>query len=407
VTVRRPLRVCHVTYSFYETDNRVMRYAETLAARGDHVDVVALRRPGQGTRVTLRGVGIFRVQRRAVNEKSASAYLLKTLWFFVKCLVLLSVRSLGKPYDIVHVHNIPDFLVFSAAVAKLLGAAVILDIHDVVPELYTGKFGTRERSLVFRSLLVVERMSCRFANHVVVANHLWHDKLTRRSVAHEKCTVILNYPDVTLFRPLPRLDRDGDARFLFLYPGTLNHHQGLDLAVEAFSRACAQMPGAEFHIYGDGPALDALREQATALGLGERVRFMDRVPLTEMPQLMASADAGVVPKRADGFGNEAFSTKILEFMACGVPVIVSRTKVDAHYFNDDVVRFFSPGDAADLARSMIWAYDRRGRHDAWLSRAIEFARLNSWQKHAGDYLDIIEDLGNADAARAPEARGKA
>jgi glycosyltransferase involved in cell wall biosynthesis len=396
-----------VAYSFYENDSRVIRYAEALADDGNEVDVIALRRPGQAMTGYSRGVRVYRIQRRAVTEKTAGVYLIKTLWFFIQATVFLTALHIKKGYDIIHVHNMPDFLVFTAAVPKLRSAAVILDIHDMVPELYSGKFGTREQSLVFRSLVVVERMSCRFANHVVVANHLWYDKLTRRSVTHGKCTVILNYPDVTVFRPLARLDRNGNDRFLFLYPGTLNYHQGLDIAVGAFSKACAQMPGAEFRVYGDGPERDALRQQAKELGIGERVTFMDRVPLTEVPHLMASVDAGVVPKRADGFGNEAFSTKILEFMACGVPVIVSRTKVDAHYFNDDVVRFFSPGDAADLARSMMWVYERRGRHDAWIARAIEFARLNSWQKHVRDYLDIIEDLGHANAGRAPKAGGKA
>ena len=64
---------------------------------------------------------------------------------------------------------------------------------------------------------------------------------------------------------------------------------------------------------------------------------------------MAEADLGIVPKRNDSFGDEAFSTKILEFMASGVPVVVSSTRVDRHYFNDKVVRFFPSGDIGRLA----------------------------------------------------------
>ncbi len=47
---------------------------------------------------------------------------------------------------------------------------------------------------------------------------------------------------------------------------------------------------------------------------------------------MSKADLGIVPKRAAGFGDEAFSTKILEFMALGVPVIASETQIDRYYF---------------------------------------------------------------------------
>jgi len=68
---------------------------------------------------------------------------------------------------------------------------------------------------------------------------------------------------------------------------------------------------------------------------------------------MASADIGVVPKRADSFGDQAFSTKIFEFMALGVPVIVSRTQIDSFYFDDSVVKFFDSKDEESLAEAML------------------------------------------------------
>jgi glycosyltransferase involved in cell wall biosynthesis len=118
--------------------------------------------------------------------------------------------------------------------------------------------------------------------------------------------------------------------------------------------------------------------------------------LTEVARIMAAADVGVVPKRADGFGNEAFSTKTLEFMACGVPVIVSRTLVDSHYFNDSLVQFFTPGDHVDLARAMVQVYERRGDRVAWSAAARRFAEANSWQERAGDYLRVFDGLAGSD-----------
>jgi glycosyltransferase involved in cell wall biosynthesis len=385
------LRVCHVAYTFYENDNRVIRYAEALADRGDVVDVIALRRAGQSSRGVTNGVRVHRIQRRSVNERGALSYLCKLVWFLCKSMALLTVLQFRRRYDVVHVHNVPDFLVFAALVPKMMGARVILDIHDILPELYCGKFGSEQQSAIFRALLHVERVSCRFADHVIVANHLWHQKLIRRTVAADKCTAIMNYPDLRLFMPAPQ-PRSVDVPFVFLYPGTLNHHQGLDIAIDGFSEACERMPGAELHIYGEGPARPMLLEKAAQPHLAGRIRIMDRVPLQEVSRLMAAADVGVVPKRADGFGNEAFSTKILEFMACGVPVIVSRTQVDAHYFDDTLVRFFEPGSAADLARAMTWAYEQRGAHGELVARARGFAVRNSWQERAVDYLQIIGRL---------------
>jgi glycosyltransferase involved in cell wall biosynthesis len=397
--VRGGVRVCHLAYTFYESDNRLMRYAEPIAQAGNDVDVIALRRAGQAWSAVTSGVRVFRIQRRTINEKSTNAYLLKLVWFFVKSAVVLTLLQLRRRYDIVHVHNVPDFLVFATFAPKLMGARIILDIHDILPELYASKFGAAKDSLVFRSLLAVERKSCRFADHVIVANHLWYEKLIRRSLASDKCTAIMNYPDLTLFRPLRLGCRRGEGKFVILYPGSLNQHQGVDIAIKAFALVRNAMPGAEFHIYGEGPARPSLEHLTRELGLEGRVKLRDQVPLSEIPQLMASADVGVVPKRADGFGNEAFSTKVLEFMACGVPVVVSRTEVDAYYFDDSLVRFFESGHTADLGAALLWVYEHRTEHDAWIRNARDYAVRYSWQSRAVDYYALFDGLSRETSRR--------
>jgi glycosyltransferase involved in cell wall biosynthesis len=76
-------------------------------------------------------------------------------------------------------------------------------------------------------------------------------------------------------------------------------------------------------------------------------------------QVIANADLGVVPKRADSFGNEAYSTKIMEFMSQGVPVVISRTKVDSHYFEEGTVHFFPSGDSQAMAEAMLDVVNNR------------------------------------------------
>ena len=389
---RSPLRVCHVAYSFYENDNRIIRYAEALADDGNEVDVISLRRPGQALTGRSGGVRVFRIQTRAVTEKTAWMYLLKNLWFFVQATACLTVLHVKRGYDIVHVHNVPDFLVFTAWLPKLAGSRIILDIHDILPELYCGKFGAAEHSAVFRLMLWIERLSCKFADHVIVANDLWHDKLVQRTIPSKRCSTILNYPDLRIFKPLSEEKKRTDGKFIFLYPGTLNRHQGVDVAIKAFSLTKDAMPDAEFHIYGEGPAWPELVKLAQDPGMNGRVKVNGRVPLAEITGVMASANVGVVPKRADGFGNEAFSTKILEFMACGVPVIVSRTLVDEHYFDDSVVRFFASGSEEDLAGAMRSVYEQRSHHGQWIENARQLAQRYSWQERVDDYRTLVASL---------------
>jgi glycosyltransferase involved in cell wall biosynthesis len=384
-------KVCMLVYSNYEIDGRVRRYAETLARRGDHVDVIALtdgKRPlGQ---VTLKGVNVYRVQRRQPDERSKWTYASRLLRFLFVSSVFLTRRQHRDRYDLVHVHNVPDFLVFAAWYPKVAGAKLILDIHDIVPELFGSKFGGKSNRLYVKMLKAIEKASAAFVDHVIVSNHLWSAKLIARSVPKDKCSVFLNNVDQAIFFPHPRARKDD--KIVIAFPGTFQWHQGLDLAIEALALVRKQVPNAELHLYGNGRLEGDLRGLADRLGLNGSVRFFSSVPLDRMPEVMADVDLGVVPKRADGFGNEAYSTKIMEFMSQGVPVIVSRTKIDTYYFDDTVVRFFPSGDVQGLADAMLELIRRKDMRDSLSVRGRDYVAKNSWDVRKQDYFDLVDSL---------------
>ena len=379
-----------VAYSFYEGDNRVRRYAETLARRGDRVDVVSLRQNGQPPRGIINGVHVFRIQRRVVNEKSKFSYLGRLLLFFMRSMTFLSVQQMKERYDLVHVHSVPDFEVFAAVVPKLTGSKIILDIHDLVPEFYLSKFKGTERSLAFRLLTTVERVSARFSDHVIAANHIWEKRLQERSVKESKCTTILNFPDTEIFQARGRTRTDN--RFVILYPGTLNYHQGIDIAIRALALIRDQVPQAEFHIYGSGEQLNPLKALVQELGLEKRVFLMGTKPLHEISSVIENADLGVVPKRSNSFGNEAFSTKILEFMSLGVPVVVPDTAIDSYYFNNSVVKFFRANDEQSLADAILLMIKNPELRQKFTRDASEFVRKYSWDMNKDTYLNLVDSL---------------
>src|SRR5882672_1723652 len=118
-----------------------------------------------------------------------------------------------------HVHNIPDFLIFAGLRLKFYGTRIILDIHDIVPELYESKFRTRSGSLVTAGLRCIEKWSCAFADHVIIANHIWKKTLIGRSAPANKVTALVNNVDLEVFAPKSRVRTDD--RIVLLYPGTL------------------------------------------------------------------------------------------------------------------------------------------------------------------------------------------
>lgn len=385
-----PIKACMVAYTLYEMDGRVRRYAEALAKRGAEVDVYSLKQPGQPDTGELNGVRIHRIQARVYNEKSPFTYLAKLILFLLRSAVALTKNSLGKRYDVIHVHSVPDFEVFAAIIPKLMGSKVILDIHDIVPEFYASKFNTSRNSLVFKTLVLLEKLSIAFSNHVIIANHIWHETLLSRSVTPENCTVLMNYPDTSIFRKVRRTRDDG--KFVMIYPGSLNWHQGLDIAIKAFAKIAGKFPEAEFQIYGEGGEKKALLDLIRELNLEDRILFKGMKPMHEIAHVMAEADLGVVPKRAVSFGNEAFSTKIPEFMAVGVPVIASSTMIDRYYFNDSQILFFKSEDVDDLATKMETLINDPLLCARLVDNGDAYVRDNNWDVKINEYFDLIRSL---------------
>jgi len=385
------MNVCMIAYTFYENDNRVMRYADTLAARGDHVDIIALRKSKEERGEVVNGVNVIKVQTRIHDEKGQLDYLLRLLTFFVRSSWVLWWRHRRIKYDLIHVHSVPDFLVFTAFLPRLTGAKVILDIHDILPELYASKFGVTRDALIFKVMLLIERLSARAADHVIIANDLWRNRIIARSVAADKCTVIMNYPDRNIFRRSSRT-RGDDGRFIILYPGTLNWHQGLDIAIHAMARIKDRLPETELHIYGVGPERKRLAELIKELHLEGRVTLQLPVRLCDVGRIMENADLGVIPKRADSFATEAFSTKTLEFMIMGVPMIVSATDIDTFYFRDRQVMFFPPGDAEALAETIAKLVRDPEMRKELVIRGERFVATHDWQHKKDLYLNLVDSL---------------
>jgi glycosyltransferase involved in cell wall biosynthesis/peptidoglycan/xylan/chitin deacetylase (PgdA/CDA1 family) len=385
-------KVCMVAYTPYEADNRVRRYAETLVKRGDQVDVIAISGALATSEKEIDGVTVYRVQRREHNERSKWTYAWRLLRFLFKSSSVLTRLHKLNRYDVIHVHNMPDFLVFAAWYPKLTGAKLILDIHDVVPELFASKFKTKLKAAYFGLLMLIERWSARFVDHVIVSNHLWHKTVIARSVPEERCSVLINHVDTEMFSRHARTREDG--KFIVLFPGSLQWHQGLDIAISAFAEVKKQVPNAEFHIYsGAGGDMKAsLKRLAQRLGLEDSVKFLGGVPIDEMAAVIANADLGVVPKRADSFGNEAYSTKIMEFMSQGVPVVVSRTKIDSFYFEEGIVHFFPSGNSRAMAQAMLDVINNPDLRASLIARGYEYVERNDWAQKKQAYTDLIDSL---------------
>lgn len=396
VNEKQTLRHCMVVYAAYPRfETRVQREAEALVARGIQVDVICPRF-GDEKRVDEHcGVRIFRVRQEWARRKSVSGQFGQYITFFIQASLKLASLSLRHRYDVIQVHNLPDFLVFCTLFPKLLGSRVILDLHDLMPEFYQGRFGQDGKGLLQRLVYLQERLSCRFADHVITVTEHWRQVLIRRGVRPEKCSVLMNLADPRVFHQLTPEERQAAHKpgFCLIYHGDMPDRYGLDLLLIAVNKLRDQIPGLQCRLIGGGRFLPTLLRMQEELNLNQGlVEFVDGVPVEQLPPLLAAADVAVVPYRNDVFTDSLLPTKLMEYAAMGLPCIVGRTTVIASYFDDSMVQFFKPGDVDDLVRSIWLLYEDQARRAQFAAGILKFHERHNWAQLGAQYEALVRGL---------------
>ena len=242
-------RICMIVYTDYPADTRVGRAAEAFVERGDDVDVICPLTPSLRGRQEISGVALrFAGKFRYGDVSDQLRYVRRYLQFFMAASIRAMRLHWTKRYDVIHVHTMPDFLVFAALGPRLLGAKVILDVRDLMPELYASKFELPESHWFVRMLKLVERASVRFTDAAVAV----HQPHLGRLIAHrnppEKFIVVMNLPDPKMFHRCD--DRPASERFTLIYHGMVGTRNGLEVPVRAAALARDRTPGLRLRIMG-------------------------------------------------------------------------------------------------------------------------------------------------------------
>ncbi len=388
---RSHARVAMLLHGTYPWDERVKREAEALARHGCHVDVICLQLDeSEPLRGEIDGVSVHRANMRRTSSHGKLSYVVEYAGSFFRSLGMLRALNAEQHYDLVQVHTLPDFLAFAALPAKLTGAKIVMDIHDLMPELYASKYGLSESSLTERTLRLIERAAIGFSDHVITASEPFRDRLVERGVPEDKVSVVLNTADPRVFpRPDESVPVRQTDRFTVLWHGSMVRRYGVDLMIRAVSLVRGRIPGLTFVVFGEGEESDHLRALAAELGVDDLVEFGGLVPHTDMAQHLAVADLGVVSNIPDMHIDMAYPTKLFEFVQMGLPVLATRTKVLERRFGEDAV-IFCDADERSLADGMLWAYENPILVQERAARARAICESISWEKMSSEYVSCID-----------------
>jgi glycosyltransferase involved in cell wall biosynthesis len=399
-------RILVIRQGYLPFDPRVWRALEALAGEGHHVDVICKRFASQPPLQAVRGLRIHRL--RSPSRKGGKLqYLLQYASFMVKAGWLAARLSLRQRYDLVQVHSLPDTLVFAALVPRLMGARVLLDLQEPMPEFMASKFGAPLEHRGVRVVGRLEQLAIRFADHVLTCTDEMRAVFVRRGALAERVSVILNSADEEIFDPTrfpPRPRMPG--RFVLVCHGTIEERYGHDLVVRAMAQLAEEIPELSLTVFGDGSYKPALRDLIRELGLEERVWFSDGfVPIEEMLAGIADADVGVVAMQRDVFRDLTHCNKMFDFIIMRRPQIVSRTAAVQSYFDEDCFEMFTAGDVDDLARAIRRLYHSPTRCERLVERALRSNEPYRWLKQRQVYLSVVNELVPGSSERGRERAG--
>jgi glycosyltransferase involved in cell wall biosynthesis len=388
-------KIAAIHYSYYPQDPRPRREAEALVENGMSVDVICLQDKNQPAHETIAGVEVHRIP-MSKNRSSKFRYIMQYISFIWRSSLKLLVLYSKKHHNVIHVHNMPDILVFTALLPKVCGCKVVLDLHDPMPELFITKYYSKKNGLLYKILVMLEKLSIKFADLIVTPNISFRNLFITRGCPAEKIFIIMNSPQEQIFNPdgcaVVKTAKNKHKGLIIMFHGGIYERNGLDTAVEAIASIQREIPNIIFKVYGEGDYINEFKDIVNKYRMNSVIKYYGPVPLEKIAEEIKKIDVGIIPNRKSPFTEINMPVRIFEYLSLNKPVIVPRTQGILDYFGDDSIIFFEPGDANSMTDAIVKVYRNPDKTAEIARKGNEIYRKNSWIKQKELFVELIVGL---------------
>lgn len=382
-------KILMIAYTNYPTDPRVIREAEALVLAGYDVDFLALKREGDPNTEIINGVNVIHLNQLRYRGESNLQYLLSYLLFFFKVLAYSFKTLFSKNYKVVHVNNMPDFMVFAAIMFKLKGAKLVLDIHDPMPSTYRTKFGLSKKSLLYKIILYQERVSAWFSDKILTVHDLIkYEVLKNDGIDISKIEVVANFADEKKFKFNNNYKIDDTINFVF--HGTIAERFGFERLLEEIYLIKDKKFTLTF--IGEGDYSKKLRDQILKYKF-ENVYFDNKFyAVDELYEILQRFHVGLVSYYISPATDYMLPLKFLEYFSMGIPALCVRNKAISYYFEDDDAFFFDLEKKGNLSKLIINLLNNKTSLLEKHNRIKERRKKFLWSNEAQKYITLIKKL---------------
>ncbi|MFZ2863569.1 MAG: glycosyltransferase family 4 protein [Ignavibacteriaceae bacterium] len=390
----RNKKILMVVYSYFPQDVRPRREAEALINAGYEVDMICLKLPDQNKFEETCGVNTYRVN-LSKSRSSRRKYIFLYASFFIRSFFLLNRLFIKNRYAVIHVHNMPDFLVFLSMIPKIFGAKVILDLHDPTPEMLMTKFAEERDSRLTKILKWQEKVSIRFAHKIITTNKSFLDKFISRGCPSDKINIVMNSPQESIFNNRSNSKVKSDKnKYVVMYHGIIIERYGFEELLNAVNLLKDKIPGLELRIYGTGEDLPIFIEMVQKLDLENIVNYFGQVSIEKIVEIIPECNVGIIPNRLTPFTKINLPTRIFEYLHLNKPVVVPRTQGIKDYFDESSIFYFNAGDAENLANVILDVYSNPTKTLDVVNKGNQIYQNYRWELQSKNLIKIYDELLN-------------
>ncbi len=277
---------------------------------------------------------------------------------------------------------------------------IVLTIHDVIAEHHPELIFPNSRARFFWALKL--SAAIRQADLVATVSEFSRSEIADYYRFPSSKIRLITEAAKPEFKVLPpALTRSASASYgispgeqFLLCVGGISPHKNLDTLIEAFKLLREGETTVPVKLvlvgdYKDDPfysAYPALKKQIAEYGFESEVIFTGFVPDEELARLYNEAMILVFPSIEEGFGLPA-----IEAMACGTPVVASRTGSLPEVL-EAAGRFFDPADPREMANILSEVLNNELERRKMRNDGLQRSRLFSWDQAATDTLAIFDEL---------------
>lgn len=326
--------------------------------------------------------------------------MLRALRYFLGEFILLHY-CMWKKYDVAFVDSTPPIQGLKMPLIKWLKRKpTIYNVQDIFPDSLVGTGLTHEGSLIWKIGRMVEKITYRYADKIIVISEDFKKNIMAKGVPEDKIVVIYNWVDQNKVVDVPReenklfdvygLDR---SKFYITYNGNIGLTQNMDMLLDVAKELQEEYEDIHFVLVGNGAYLDEVKRKVADQQL-ENVHLLPFQPYEDISHVFSLGDASLVISKP-GVGANSVPSKTWSIMSASRPVLANfdENELKTIIENNHCGIFTKAGDKDAFKESILTLYNHRELCQEYGHNGRKFV-LDNLTREVGTqkYVDVIKEV---------------